>query len=653
MTSANQTSPEQSEAWRLFQAGDLDAAATLCRESLTNPAGTELQGLLGLIHAQRGEHELAEQALRKAAALRPDDPALAHNRAEVLRQSGRIGEAARAFKELLARFPEFLPSYESLLPLLQAEVERLRAAGLPDALRQAQAELASLWNHRGNALLSADDGVGAEASYRQALAIDPQYASAWSNLCNVLCLGGRAFESEEAGRRALALSPQLPQAWNNLGIALSDQGRLSEADDCFARALALKPDFSEVFHNAGSGQLFNTLLSPSFGGADILQRHRAWGQRHPVPVDAQHPWRAPGAWPNRRRRIGVMSSDLRTHAMQHFLDPLLQHHDRTEFEIVCYAHVPCPDALTRRFMAHGHRWNWIHALSDDQLAAQLRADELDLLVECNGHTRGTRLRAMAHKPAYRQASWLGYLGTTGLPTMDYRLTDEWVDPLGLTEAQHTETLVRIPGGLCAYRPHEQYPPVQAPPCLREGDVTFGSLNSLMKLNPQVVELWSTLLKAVPGARLLLQAKQLADWGTLGRVRGMFEMCGVSADRLILRGASSDFLHSYQGIDIALDTFPYGGGATTCDALWMGVPVITCPADRSAGRLTNSILHQIGCAQWIARDPAHYVELAAALATDVPELARVRRALRDMMERSPLCDGPGFAQRWQSVITTLC
>ncbi|MFY8088627.1 MAG: tetratricopeptide repeat protein, partial [Rubrivivax sp.] len=350
--------------------------------------------LLGLIHVQRGQHMLAAQAWREAAALQPDDPAAAHNAAEALRQGGSVDQARDAFRELLARFPDFGPTYDSLLPLLQAKVDRLRTSGPPEALRLALAELASCWNHRGNALLNVDNGPEAEASYRQALAIDPQYASAWSNLCNVLCLGGRAFESEEAGRRALELAPQLPQAWNNLGIALSDQGRLSEADACFARALELKPDFAEVFHNAGSGQLFNTLLSPAFSGDDILKRHRAWGQRHPVPLNPRHPWRPPGARPERRRRIGLMSSDFRTHAMRHFLEPLLAHHDNTAFELICYAQVPSPDAVTRRFMGYGHRWNWIHAWSDEELSHQLHSDELDLLIECNGHTRGTRLRAM-------------------------------------------------------------------------------------------------------------------------------------------------------------------------------------------------------------------------------------------------------------------
>jgi predicted O-linked N-acetylglucosamine transferase (SPINDLY family) len=428
---------------------------------------------------------------------------------------------------------------------------------------------------------------------------------------------------------------------------------LSEADACFARALELKPDFAEVFHNAGSGQLFNTLLSPAFTGDDILKRHRAWGQRHPAPLNPRHPWRPPSARPQRRRRIGLMSSDFRTHAMRHFLEPLLAHHDNTAFELICYAHLPSPDAVTRRFMGYGHRWHWIHAWSDEQLSSQLRSDELDLLIECNGHTRGTRLRAMADKPAYRQASWLGYLGTTGLPAMDYRLTDEWVDPVGLTEAQHTETLVRVPGGLCAYRPHDQYPPVQAAPFLREGCITFGSLNSLMKLNGDVVMLWSRLLKAVPGSRMLLQAKQFADRGTLGRVRGMFEMCGIPSERLMLRGASEDFLSAYHAIDIALDTFPYGGGATTCDALWMGVPVITCPADRSAGRLTGSLLNQIGCTQWIARDHSDYVERAAGLAANTTELRRVREGLREQVATSPLCDGPGFAARWGATIEALC
>ena len=636
-----------------FVASEFDKAIELSQALTKGPFAPDAFGLMGLAYARLGRHDRAENARHEAALLQPDNPVPAHNRAEALRQEGRLDEARVAFREVLARFPEFVPSYDSLIPLQQALLETLRVQGPPQALDRAMGELASLWNNRGNAMLSADDGAGAEASYRQALKMDPGYAAAWSNLCNVLCLGGRAFESEEAGRRALQLAPLLPQAWNNLGIALTDQGRLTEADACFERALELKPDFTEVFHNAGSRKLFNTLLSPAWSGADILRSHRAWGERHPAPVQCQYPWRAAGSSATRRRRIGVMSSDFRTHAMQHFLAPLLEYLDREAFDVVCYAHVPRADEVTRRFFSYGHRWTWIHGLSDEQLSVQLRADELDLLVECNGHTRGTRLRALADRPAYRQASWLGYLGTTGLPAMDYRLTDEWVDPPGMTESQHTETLVRIPGGLCAYRPHDRSPPVQPPPFLRQACITFGSLNNLMKLNSQVVTLWATLLKAVPGSRLLLQAKQFADRGMLGRVRGMFEMCGIPSERLDLRCASNDFLATYHDFDIALDTFPYGGGATTCDALWMGVPVITCPADRSAGRLTGSLLQQIGCTQWIARDHSDYVERAAGLAADTAELRRVREGLREQVATSPLCDGPGFAARWGAAIDALC
>ncbi len=511
-------------------------------------------------------------------------------------------------------------------------------------------ELAFLFNNRGNAILARGDNVAAIASYRKALYFKPDHHSALSNLGNALRDTGQVSEAEAACRSALRLMPGFPEAWNNLGTALSAQGRGDEAADCFSSALKLRPDFPEARHNFYSGQLFNLLMNPEVGEHEILARHRAWGLSFPPVAASTRKVKALSA--DRPMRVGYLSADFREHAMRHYLEPALAHHDRSRVELTCYANSPISDEATRRLMGYGHAWVWTHTLGDQELAARIRSDEIDILVDCIGHTRGTRLDALASKPAPVMVSWLGYLGTTGLPAMDFRLTDAWVDPPGLTESQHTEKLLRLAGGMMAYRPHLHVPDANALPSQSSGRITFGSLNNLDKLNLGVVQTWAALLDVVPGSRLLLQTKALVDPGMSGHVRGMFEAFGIGRDRLELRPASADFLLTYHEIDVALDTFPYGGGATTCDALWMGVPVITCSGKRPAGRLTTSILHQIGRPQWAAETLQAYIEKARQVASDAASLAAERSRLRQRVQASTLCDGPGFARRLEQLLLSL-
>lgn len=347
-------------------------------------------------------------------------------------------------------------------------------------------------------------------------------------------------------------------------------------------------------------------------------------------------------------KIGYLSADFREHAMRHFIEPLLARHRASQVELVCYAQGPGFDAHTQRLAGYGHRWLWVHAMRDAELAAQIERDAIDILVDCTGHTQGTRLTALAGKPAPIMMSWLGYLNDTGLPAMDYRLSDEWVDPPHEARTEGTEAVLRIPGGMLAYRPHMAAPDTGEPPCLSQGLVTFGSLNNIQKLNRVIVAQWAQILHAVPRARLLLQSKLLADARTVGRLRGLFEAFGIAASRLDLRPATADFLSTYRDIDIALDTQPYGGGATTCDALWMGVPVVTQTGTRPAGRLSTSLLHSVGHPEWVTNSPAQYVSIAVALANQPAELAQIRRTLRAQVQASALCDEAGFVERLEAV-----
>lgn len=626
--------------------GDLAAAeqSYLSALALQPDQAAALAGM-GALAGQMGRADHAAEYLARACTLEPANTIFQHNYGEALRQLGQLPLAEASLRRALELDPGFVPAWESLIAIVQAAHAQALATRDHRRAETLAWELARLANNQGNAWLARGGALEAINCYRHALSIRADYAMAWSNLGNVVREVGQLSEAETACRRAIALDPEFGPAWNNLGNALVEQGRYDEASPCYEQALAKRADFPEALHNRGSGSLFNRLYMPTLSYAEIAAFHRDWGASYPAPQNRR--------WQNSRRpdrvlRIGYLSPDFRVHAMRHFIEPLLARHSAAQVEIVCYAQGPRADSHTQRLMGYGHRWNWVHGLNDAELAAQIERDAIDILVDCAGHTNGTRITALAGKPAPIMMSWLGYLCTTGLPAMDYRLSDAWVDPPGLAESPDTEAPLRIPGGMMAYRPHAVSPDPGEPPCLARGHITFGSLNNLQKVNRVIVAHWAQLLRALPQAKLLLQSKLLVDPGMVGRIRGMFETFGIPPARLDLRQASPDFLHTYHDIDIALDTLPYGGGVTTCDALWMGVPVITLAGTRPAGRLSTSILHRIGHPEWVTDTATAYIDTAIDLARQTRALTQIRRDLRAQVQTSALCDETGFVQRLEEV-----
>ncbi|MFY8150242.1 MAG: tetratricopeptide repeat protein [Prochlorococcaceae cyanobacterium] len=563
----------------------------------------------------------ARTLLEEALRLDPADPALRHNLAEVLQSLGESAAAEQLFQELLADHPGFLPAYRSYLALL----ERRRLD--PDRPDPRPVVL----NNFGNALQALGQHGQAEGAYRRALALRPDYPHPWSNLSYVVRLQGRLAEAEQTARRALALQADHAGAWVNLGCALTELQCEQEAADCFRRALTLSPGHPEARHNLGSGQLLALLGRADLTEEEMLARHRAWGEdlaaevpRLPLPPAREG-----------SPRLAFLSSDLRRHAVTHFLEPLLEQLDRGRFEIVCYASQGEPgDAVTARLQALPLLWTPCLSFSDAELAGRIQSDAIDLLIDLNGHTRGMRLGALASHPARHQASWLGYPFLTGLPSIDVRISDHWVDP---HDTPPPEQPVRMDRSQFVFRPPPEAPAVSPLPALSRGAITFGSLNNLLKLNPAVVALWSRILLRCEGSRLLLQYGQLGEPFWRGRVHGLFAAHGVPPERLLLRPALPGGAHlaAYHEIDIALDPFPYNGLTTSCEALWMGVPVVTlCGACRQ-GRGGTSLLQALGRPEWIADNEQAYLAIALQLAADPVALAAERLGLRERMERSPL------------------
>jgi predicted O-linked N-acetylglucosamine transferase (SPINDLY family) len=443
--------------------------------------------------------------------------------------------------------------------------------------------------------------------------------------------------------RAAELNPSHVEAYCGIGAALVSFGQIEEAISRLQHALQLRPTDQTI----RSSVLFSLNYSQIHDARAVFSEHVRWGNSHFLNTSYRH-LNAPES--KRRLRVGYVSPDLCTHSVAYFFEPLLANHNPTEIETFCYSDVAKPDATSERLQTLATHWHATHGISDRELADRIHADHIDILVDLAGHTNNNRLLVFSAKPAPVQVTYLGYPNTTGLKTIDYRLTDGWADPPGQSDDYHTEELFRLPSGFLSYLPPANAPAVATPPVLSKGCITFGSFNHLPKVTPDVVALWATLLHATPNARLALKNHSLSSRYARERYLRLFAEHGIGPERIELWGRDPSLaahLDSYGKIDIALDTFPYNGTTTTCEALYMGVPVVTLAGGLHAGRVGASLLNQIGAADLIAETPQDYVHKAARLAQDHDALTEKRATLRGRMTASSLCDGKGFAENVES------
>jgi predicted O-linked N-acetylglucosamine transferase (SPINDLY family) len=488
------------------------------------------------------------------------------------------------------------------------------------------------------------------AAYRRAIGIKPDLAEAYPNLGNVLMDQGKLDEAIAAYRRAIGIKPDLAEAYANLGAALSWQGKLDEAIAAFRQAIGIKPGLSKAF----SSLLLALHYDDRSTNEDLFAAHREWDERYGQRVPRFTAY-TNDRDPARRLRIGYLSPDFRQHANTYFVEPLLRGHDRQKVEVFCYAEVMRPDLVTTRLQGLADHWVVTVGLSDQRLAERIRTDGIDILVDVPGHMANDRLLVFARKPAPVQVTWLGYPNTTGLKAIDYRLVDAVTDPAGEADAWASETLVRLKGGFLCYSGLRDGPEPTSAPCLRTGTVTFGSFNNPAKLSTATFDAWAKLLSRLPQARLLLKGIPFADAATRALFLDRLGERGVPAERVELMAwhpGPAEHLALYHRVDIALDPFPYNGTTTTCDALWMGVPVITLRGHRHAGRVGASLLTQVGLTDLIADSIEEYVEIAVALAGDPGRLDELHRLLRPRMAASPLCDESAFASKMEAAFRTM-
>jgi predicted O-linked N-acetylglucosamine transferase (SPINDLY family) len=382
---------------------------------------------------------------------------------------------------------------------------------------------------------------------------------------------------------------------------------------------------------------------PAQTADNLYQEARRWAQLYAEPLRWFIPHHVNDRNPDRRLRIGYVSADFHDHASAFFLVPLLTAHDHQNFEIFCYAHVTRPDQRTTQMQALADQWRSTVGLSDEAVAALIQQDQIDILVDLKLHTGNNRLLVFARKPAPVQATWLGYPGSTGLGTIDYRLSDPYLDPPGVDESVYSERTIRLPDCFWCYDPLDTNPPAVGPlPALTNGFITFGCLNNFCKVHDAVLRLWAKVLHAVSSSRLLL----LTPVGSArSHVLKVLEQEGITPQRIefVAVQPRRQYLESYQRIDLTLDSFPCNGHTTSLDSMWMGVPFVTLIGPTAMGRAGASILFNVGLPELVARSADEYVRIASELAHDLPRLGGVRSALRQRMEQSPLMDGPRFAR----------
>jgi len=508
--------------------------------------------------------------------------------------------------------------------------------------------------------------------------MDKKNSDYFNKLGNKYFKNGKRKKAIKLFQKALRLNPNYYPAYNNIGMVLNDIGDYSNAMAYFEQAIDLYAfdinhlyNMAHALENVGDTKkainyLEKTIhICPSFQKAysallsalnytfsyaqTIYDAHIKWGQQvensiDPIFIENDN------KDTDRLLRIGYVSPDFYKHSVAYFFEPILTNHNKKNFYTVCYSDSINKDDFTKRLMDSASQWHDCRKMSDNELADLIKNDNIDILVDLAGHTANNRLLVFAKKPAPIQVTYLGYVNTTGLSRVDYRIVDKWTDPVE-KEYPHTETLIRLPKTFLCYRPPDNSPPVVKEPMIRNRFVTFGSFNAIKKLNDATINLWSEILKAIPSSKLFIKSQAFNDNWTKERFAKKFQANGISHEKLILKGFThsfSDHLAQYHLIDIALDTYPYHGTTTTCEALWMGVPVITLNSDRHAGRVGISLLTSLGLKEMIADTEQEYIDIAVSLAKKTELISHLRQNLRKLIFKSDLCNAVKFTQDLETV-----
>jgi predicted O-linked N-acetylglucosamine transferase (SPINDLY family) len=661
--------------------GNLPQAEAIYRQLLeADPNRGDLWYYLGRAILPQGKVEEAIACYRRAIALRPRFPEAYSNLGLALKSQGKRDDATACFRHAINLQPQYLEAHLNLANLLESQGDSAAAIEAYRYVIKHRPEFAEAHNNLGLALKHQRDWGAAVARLREATRLDPNFAEAHANLASVLAELRQDDDAFASFNRALELKPNLILAlcgrvnlWvhreefdtalsaleqaiplqphsadlhRSLAFILCELGLISSGIEHYQTSLKLDPGSASTWSN----YLYHLNYSPEVDPVTLLEEHRKGAGTLPTPRSS-NAFAALDSIHGRPIRVGYISPDFRRHAVASFLMPILANHNSKAFHAYCYSDVATPDATTALLRSHAHAWRNIRPLTDDAVEQLIRSDRIDLLVDLAGHTARNRLEVFARKPAPVQLTYLGYPATTGLATIDGIITDPFIDPPG--EPSHsTEQPLRLPTIFCCFNPPENAPEVSPPPLIQNGFPTFGSLHKLPKLNNAVIDLWSKLLLAIPGARLLLVRDRLK--GRRGpELLAQFEANGVPPGRVIIQHdwTMNQHWNIYASIDVSLDVFPWSGHTTACESLWMGVPIITLTGHTRPSRMTASVLSAVGLPELIADTPDHYLQIATSILQNPDRLAAQRAQCRQRIQNSPLCDARSFTRDLEQACAT--
>jgi len=598
---------ETQSAFEYFQTGNFQAAEELLRRILVvHPKNPGIYNNLGLILYDKGQVDEAIEHFQRAIILEPDLADARYNLGIALKERGRFDEAIASYQKALELNPKNADAYVNLGIVLKEKGQ-------------------------------SDEAI---ASYQKALELNIGNSDAYVNLSIVLKDKGQLNEAVISCQKALQYDPSNAFAYINMGNAFIYQGKSEKAEECYRHALKINSNLSIAYSNLLCSMNYN----PSHDARATFTEHIRFAKQFAEPLSSCIVPHTNSRIHSRKLRIGYVSPDFRKHSVAYFIEPVMVSHNREDFEVFCYANVLAQDEVTERIQASVDHWRIIAGLSDEEAAELIRRDTIDILVDLAGHTANNRILLFARKPAPVQASWIGYPATTGLLTIDYKIVDGYTDPPGMTEGYYTEELVRLPESFLCYMPDKESPGVRPLPALEVGHITFASFNNFAKVSSVVVSLWTEILKSVPESRLILKSHSFTDQETCRYAMEMFTREGIEEGRIELlqpQASIREHLDLYGRVDIALDTHPYHGTTTTCEALWMGVPVVTLAGNYHASRVGVSLLSNIGLPELIAKTRDEYITIAINLANDLKRLELLRKDLRYTMINSPFCDVKRF------------
>ncbi len=629
-------------AWQRL--GQFDQAAECFQQLLIlDLHSSEGHSNLGNVYRLQGKREAAVACYQQSLAIQPAAVEVSIRLSQLFNELERLEEAFHCLQQALTVNPKEAQLHKDLGMLCYQQGNLTEAEKCFQQAVTLTPEDSELYNNLGLVYYGLDNFKNALAFYQRSLQLNPRQPETHNNLGVLLRQQGRVMEALSCYQQALSLSPNHLGFYNNLGLTLKDLGRVSEAIECYRNALSIGPS-ALVQGNL----VFALNYAIDYDLAAIFAEHQRFNECYATSLSP------PSALPSkirqalpRKLRIGYVSADFYDHAVAHVIAPILANHDHQQFEIFCYYNNLKGDAITSQLQQYADHWLTCFGFSDDALAKQIRQDEIDILIDLSGHTAGHRLLTFARKPAPVQVTYLGYPNTTGLTSINYRITDALVDPVGVTDSFHSETLIRMPGSYFCYHPLMNEPfSINALPAVHNGYLTFGCLNGYYKLNPELLTRWARILEAVPNSKLLLKTKTLNDTGVRQNLLKQFAELGIGSDRVLLHSSSPapQHLNTYHQIDIALDTFPFTGGITTFEALWMGVPVVTLVGERQVSRQGFSILSVLECPELITHTPEEYCQRCVQLANDIDYLQTFRHGIRAKMQASSLMDGVTFTRQ---------